>query len=321
MTRDRAGEEIRVGLSTCLLGQKVRFDGGHKHSRYITDILGAYFTFVPVCPELEVGMGVPREPVHLEGDAAAPHMIGSRSGEDWTDRMNVYARKRVDQLAGMDLSGYILKSKSPSCGMERVSVVSEKGMPQKVGRGLFAARLLEALPLLPVEEEGRLNDARLRENFIVRVFAYHALRRVLGGRFRRGEVVAFHARQKLLLMAHSPRHYKELGQLVAAIKDHPPAEFRDLYSRLFMEALAVKTTTRKNVNVLQHILGYLKTHLSPEEKRDVLAVIEDYRQGWVPLVVPLTLLAHKLRIFQVEYILDQIYLDPHPKELMLRNHV
>lgn len=312
---------IKIGISTCLLGQKVRFDGGHKHDRYITDILGQYFKFVPVCPEIDVGMGVPREAVRLEGSAAAPRMIGGKSGKDWTAKMNSYSTRKARQLERLSLSGYILKKGSPSCGMERVRVYAGSGIPSRDGVGLFARALLDRFPMLPIEEEGRLNDARLRENFIVRVFAYHRLQRLFRGRFSRDAVVKFHTVHKYLLLAHSPKHYKMLGQLVAAVAKLPPAEFRTKYSESFMEALAVKTTTKKNVNVLQHILGYLKERLGPAEKEDILRVIEDYRDELVPLIVPITLLRHYIATFEVEYIRDQIYLNPHPKELMLRNHV
>jgi uncharacterized protein YbgA (DUF1722 family)/uncharacterized protein YbbK (DUF523 family) len=313
--------EIRVGISTCLLGQKVRYDAGHKHDRYLTDILGAYFRFVPVCPELEVGMGVPREPVHLEGDVESPHMIGTKTREDWTGRMNQYSRARVKKRDLSTLRGYILKKDSPSCGMERVKLFNEKGMAERKAVGLYARALQEQYPLLPVEEEGRLNDARLRENFIVRVFAYDRLRNLFDGRFKRGDVVRFHAGHKYLILAHSPKHYTELGRLVAAIAKHNPSEFRDLYCQTFMEALAVKTSTKKNVNVLQHIMGFLKDKLTSAEKADINRVIEDYHRGLVPLVVPLTLVRHYVDKHQVEYIQDQVYLNPSPKELMLRNHV
>ena len=272
--------KILVGVSTCLLGEKVRWDAGHKHSRYLTDILGQYLEFVPVCPEAEVGMGIPREPVHLEGDPAAPQMIGNKSQTDWTERMNRWSRRKLKELVPMGLSGYVLKKGSPSCGMERVPVKGGKGgMPRKVGVGLFAAELMRRLPLLPVEEEGRLNDPGLRENFVVRVFAYHRVQALFAGRFSRGEVVAFHARQKYLLMAHSPKHYKELGQLVAQVKDYTPAEFRERYVTGYMEALTARATVAKNVNVLQHLLGYLKTDIGEREKADILRVIGIYRQG------------------------------------------
>jgi uncharacterized protein YbgA (DUF1722 family)/uncharacterized protein YbbK (DUF523 family) len=312
---------IKVGVSTCLLGQKVRFDGGHKHDHYLTDILGPHFRFVPVCPELEVGMGVPREAVRLEGDIEAPRMVGNKTGDDWTDRMNDYAQTRVLRSDLADLSGYILKKNSPSCGMERVKIHVKPGTISKTGVGLFASALINAYPHLPVEEEGRLHDDRLRDNFIVRVFAYYRLRQTFRGRFSRKAAVDFHAAHKYLMLAHSPVHYKKLGQLVAAINKYPPAEFREKYHSLFMEGLSVMATARKNVNVLQHIMGFLKTRLSAEEKKDILSVIEDYHRGLVPLIVPITLVRHYLNKFEVEYISDQVYLNPHPKELMLRNHV
>ncbi len=316
-------EEIRikVGISTCLLGQKVRFDGGHKHDRYITDILGEFFEFVPVCPEVAIGMGTPREAVRLEGEVGSPRMVGVRSGRDWTDRMNTYARKRVRLFIDQPISGYILKKDSPSCGMERVRVYGKTGMPVRHGRGLYATELLKQLPFLPVEEEGRLNDVKLRENFIVRVFAYHRLQNLFNGNFSRAELVRFHTIHKYLLLAHSPEYYKKLGQLVANLKKYSPAQMRDAYSRMFMETLAFKTTTAKNVNVLQHILGFLKKHLTTFEKQDILNVIDEYHRQLVPLIVPITLLKHYLNKYDIIYIRDQVYLNPHPKELMLRNHV
>jgi uncharacterized protein YbgA (DUF1722 family)/uncharacterized protein YbbK (DUF523 family) len=315
-------DKILVGVSTCLLGEKVRWDAGHKHDRYLTDILGRYLEFVPVCPEAEVGMGIPREPVSLHGDPAAPRMIGNKSGDDWTERMNRWSRRKLKELVPMGLSGYVLKRASPSCGMERVPVKGGKGgMPRKVGVGLFAAELMRRLPLLPVEEEGRLNDPGLRENFIVRVFAYHRVQQLFSGPTGRGAVVAFHARQKYLLLAHSPKHYKELGRLVAQVKDYTPGEFRERYVTGYMEALQVRATARKNVNVLQHLLGYLKQTIGEREKADILRVIENYRQGLVPLVVPLTLLNHHLHVNEVSYLLEQEYLQPAPEELALRNHV
>lgn len=312
---------IKVGISSCLLGAKVRFDAGHKKDRYITDILGQYFTFVPVCPELEVGMGVPRESVRLTGNPDNPRMTGNKTGEDWTDRMNKYSRERVNRRDLKGLSGYLLKKDSPSCGMERVKIYSSKGAPSKQAVGLFAGALIGRNPLLPIEEEGRLNDSRLRENFIIRVFAYHSLQELFKGKFSRGKVVEFHARNKYLILAQSPRHYKQMGQLVAGVSKLSPSDFQDKYMNLFMEALSIKTTTKKNVNVLHHILGFLKRYLEPGDKKYLLDIIDDYRQELVPLIVPVTLLKNYLRKHNVEYILAQTYLNPHPKELMLRNHV
>lgn len=312
---------LRVGISTCLLGQEVRWDGGHKRDRFLTDVLGPYVEWVPVCPEQEVGMGTPREPVQLVASAGGPRMVGQRSGRDWTQAMQRYAERRARQLGKLDLCGYVLKRDSPSCGMERVRVRSPKGMPRREGRGLFAAALMERLPSLPVEEEGRLHDARLRENFVERIFAYRRLRSLLGGRFSAGELVAFHTAHKLQLLAHSPKHYRALGRLVAEAKRLPEAELRARYEQGFMEALRHLATPRRNTNVLEHCLGHLRKRLDPEARSAMKGLVEDYRRGLVPLVVPLTLIRHYVERAEVDYLRGQVFLEPHPKELMLRNHV
>lgn len=313
--------KISIGISTCLLGEKVRFDAGHKRDLFITDILGVYFSFVPVCPEIDIGMGVPRESVRLVGAEDSPKMLGARSNKDWTHKMNRYAIQKVKKIDKQKLRGFILKKDSPSCGMERVRVYNDKGMAVRNGRGLFAKQLLDKNPLLPVEEEGRLNDPNLRDNFIVRVFAYDRLLNLFDNKFKRGEVVEFHSTHKYLIMAHSLKHYKLMGQLVAAIKNFKPNEFKEKYSTLFMEALQVKTTINKNLNVLMHIMGYMKNSLSSSDKKYILNIIEDYRNQLVPLIVPITLIRHYIEKHNVEYITNQYYLNPHPKELMLRNHV
>lgn len=313
--------EIRIGVSACLLGQEVRYDGGHKHNHYLTDTLSGFFDLVPVCPELEVGMGVPRESVRLEGEVGDPAMIARRSGKDWTGPMKSWARDRVRGLAAENLSGFVFKKKSPSCGLFRVPVVQANGHPLQQGSGLFAAEFVRAFPLVPVEEEGRLFDARLRENFLERVFAFHRVTRLFSGRWKRGDVVAFHSREKYFLLAHSPKHYKLLGQLVAAVASHKPTEFRDSYLGLYMEALGIKATTTRHVNVLQHIAGHLRDHLGPETMAQLHKVIQDFRSELVPLIVPVTLLRHYIDLLDVPYVKDQVYLNPSPKELMLRNHV
>ena len=316
---------IRVGISSCLLGQEVRYDGGHQKDAYITGVLARHFTWVPVCPEMEVGMGVPREPIRLVGDAAAPRLLGVTSGTDHTDRMNEFARRRVQELARRGLSGYVLKRASPSCGMERVKLYGERegesGPPRRAGVGLFARALLDALPLLPVEEEGRLNDSRLRDNFITRVFAYRRLAALGEMRPRPGDIVSFHTAHKYLLLAHSPTAYARLGRLVAQLKGESMPAWLDRYRDAFMRALQVPATPKKHVNVLQHIMGFFKDRLPAAEKRELLAVIADYAAGLVPLIVPITLINHHVSRFEVAYVRDQIYLRPHPKELMLRNHV
>jgi len=312
---------IKIGVSSCLLGKKVRFDTGHKHDRYITDMLGKFVTFVPVCPEIEVGMGVPREAVRLEGDPDNPRMVGNRSRKDWTSRMTAYAARRVRQKDLADLSGFILKNRSPSCGMERVKVYTGPGAVERKGAGLFAGELLRRFPDLPVEEEGRLSDAALRENFIERVFAYHRLQTLYARPFARAAMIGFHTGHKLMLLAHSPEYYRRLGRLVARIRRFKPGHFKDEYRALFMPALRFKATVKKNTNVLQHIAGYLKHHLSDVEKRNVHDAITDYHRSLVPLTVPITLLRHFVNKHSIEYLQNQYYLNPHPKELMLRNHV
>lgn len=312
---------IRIGISSCLLGKKVRFDGGHKQDSFLVHTFGRWVEWVPVCPELEVGMGVPRESVRLVEQAGHIRMIAPRSGADWTERMGELSSRRAEALSEAQLDGFVLKKDSPSCGMERVKVYRDAGMPAKNGVGLFAAALLARLPSLPVEEEGRLNDPRLRDNFVERVFAHHRLRRLFAGRWRLGELVAFHTAHKLQLMAHSPAAYQALGRLVAAAKGMPHDEVRETYAREFMAGLKTIATPRRNTNVLLHILGYFKKLLRVEDRVELLGLIEDYRAGLVPLVVPVTLLRHWVRVHGVAYLAGQIYLEPHPKELMLRNHV
>jgi len=316
-----SGARVRVGISACLLGQEVRYDGGHKRDRYLTDTLGCFFEWVPVCPEVEMGLGTPRETLRLIGEAEAPRLVFAKTGEDQTEGMQAWARPKLEALARADLSGYILKSDSPSCGMERVRVYRSSGVPTRDGVGIFARILMERFPLLPVEEEGRLHDLPIRENFVERVFCYRRWRDLVAGGLTRGKLVGFHAAHKLLLLAHSPRHYRELGRVVAAAKQSPMKALEARYGGLFMEGLRVKATAKKHTNVLQHILGYLKRELDARDKAELLSVIAEYSSGLVPLVVPLTLLKHHLARHPVPYIREQVYLTPHPKELMLRNHV
>lgn len=313
--------EIRIGISSCLLGESVRYDGGHQKNAYITGALARHFTFVPVCPEMELGLGTPREPIRLVGDAAAPRLVATQSRTDLTEAMDTYARARVGALGAAGLSGYILKRASPSCGMERVKVYTETGMPSRSGRGLFAGQLMDAYPLLPVEEEGRLADVRLRDNFITRVFAYRRLSALAESGARVGDIVSFHTAHKFLLLAHSPVDYARLGRLLGNLRSLPRREWLTRYGEGFMRALAVSATPRKHVNVLQHIAGFFKRRLSAGEKQELGALIADFAHGLVPLVAPLTLVKHYVLKFGVAYVADQVYLSPHPKELMLRNHV
>lgn len=316
-----AAIKIKIGVSSCLVGVKVRFDGNHRQDRYLTDVLDPYVDWVRVCPEVEVGMGVPRESVHLSGSPDAPRMLGNQTGKDWTEPMNRFVQKRVRELAAENLCGFILKRASPSCGIEGVPIRSEKKIPIGKGPGLFAQALMREHPLLPVEDEGRLNDAKIRDNFITRIFAYHRLKNLVEQGFHRGELVKFHTAHKYLLLAHSPKHYKQLGQVVANPEKYAKKELEAAYSEIFMEALTARATQKKHVNVLQHMHGFFKADVDSEDRQDVYRAIKDYEKGYVPLIVPMTLIQHFVRKYHVEYLRDQVYLNPHPKELMLRNHV
>ena len=315
----------RIGISSCLLGETVRHDGGHKRDAHLVETLGPLVEWVPVCPEVEVGLGTPREPIRLVRDTSRSDGVRlvSRSGTQLTGRMQRFARGRLRALAKAGLSGYILKKDSPSCGMERVKVWHDSAdrAAERNGRGIFAAELLRQYPNLPVEEEGRLHDPVLRENFFERVFAYQRLRVLFSARWSVGTLVRWHTTQKLTLMAHSPVRYRELGRLVAEARQIPRAELCRRYEDEFMSAMRLRATRARHTNALMHALGHLKRRLDQPSRNDMLAVLEDYRAGLVPRIVPLTLVRHHARRLEVEYLLDQSYLNPHPKELALLNHV
>jgi uncharacterized protein YbgA (DUF1722 family)/uncharacterized protein YbbK (DUF523 family) len=310
-----------LGISSCLLGNPVRWNAGHKMDRFLTNTLGQFVDYVPVCPEVEAGFGVPRESMRLVGDPQNPRLITFKSKTDHTDQMLRWASKRVKELEKEDLHGFIFKSDSPSSGMIRVKVYTEKGMPVKKGVGMFAREFMAHFPLIPAEDDGRLHDARIRENFIERIFALRRWREALGGGRRMGNLVDFHTRNKLLILSHSPKHYKIMGKLVAEGKKMPIEELFAQYEATLMEALALKTTPKKNSNVLQHLMGYFKKQLSGDEKQELLEVFDRYRKELVPLVVPLTLINHFVRKYDQQYLKLQTYLNPHPVELKLRTHV
>jgi uncharacterized protein YbgA (DUF1722 family)/uncharacterized protein YbbK (DUF523 family) len=313
-------DKIRLGISTCLLGEPVRYDGQHRLDRYLRDTLGQYVEFVPVCPEVEAGFGVPRPTMRLEGDPEAPRLVAPHDGTDQTEKMLAWCRVRVEELAGEGLCGFVFKSKSPSSGMERVKVYGPSGMPRKVGVGLFARAFMDRFPLLPVEEEGRLHDAALRENFVERIFVMQRWRRYRENSPTLGGLVAFHTVHKLLLMSHSVEAYRAIGRLVAAGKGRPFDEVLAEYEAALLPALKLLATRAKNTNVLQHAMGYLKKLLEPDEKAELLELIEAYRTGTATLAIPMTLLNHYVRKFGIEYLAGQVYLHPHPTELQLRNH-
>jgi len=314
--------KIRIGVSACLLGEKVRYDGQHKLDSYIVDTLSRWLELVPVCPEFELGLGVPRESMRLEGDPDSPRLMTTKTRRDLTEPMQSWCNQRVKALAEENLCGFIFKSKSPSSGMERVKVYpTGGGMAVKNGIGLFARTFMEYFPNLPVEEEGRLHDAALRENFIERLFTLKRWREMLVEDCTRGGLVKFHERHKYLLMAHSIPHYRELGQIVAGMKGRKLQQVQAEYNEKMMQALKLRATTRKHVNVLQHMAGYFKKQLERDEKQELQEVIESYHAGHVPLIVPVTIINHYVRKYREPYLSNQYYLNPQPIELQLRNHV
>jgi len=308
---------IRIGISGCLLGQEVRYDGGHKHNGYITETLGAFFDFLPLCPEVAIGLGIPRPPIRLvrRGHAVRARGVGDPT-LDVTEPLAAYAdavARKLDRV-----SGYILKKGSPSCGMERVKLYTDRGMPAHRAAGIYAGRLMELCPELPFEEEGRLMDPVLRENFIERVFVYHHWQQIRKKLTAKG-LVDFHSRHKFIVLAHDEKVYRSLGQRVAKAGRGRIADTGERYIQILMAALKKPATRNRHTNVLQHIAGYFKKHIDGPDKAELQDIISRYRRGLVPLIVPITLLRHYLRRHPDAYLASQWYLAPHPDELMLRN--
>jgi uncharacterized protein YbgA (DUF1722 family)/uncharacterized protein YbbK (DUF523 family) len=312
-------QTIKIGISSCLLGESVRFDSGHKKNSYITGVLKDYFEFVPFCPEVEIGLGVPREPIRLISSENGTRCVGTKNSElDVTDRLNDIAEKQ--QSWHSDLCGYILKKDSPSCGMERVKIYSEK-MPSRKGVGIYANRLIENFPYLPVEEEGRLEDAHLRENFIQRVYVYSRWKVMLSQPITITDLQEFHAQHKYIFMSHNQTKARVLGALLANTEKGDIAVLADKYLENMMQTLKTIATRKNHVNTLQHIQGYLRKDLDAEDKAELTTVIEEYRAGLLPLIVPITLLRHHFRKFPNDYITQSYYMAPHPGELMLLNNI
>ncbi len=311
---------IRILVSSCLLGEKVRYDGGHKRDPFLVETMGRFITYVPVCPEVECGLQTPRETMHLVGDPAHPRLVTVSTGVDYTGKMQRWIRKKLQELEGLDLCGYICKKDSPSSGMERVKVYGKTGIPAKVGAGMFTKAFMDHFPLIPVEEEGRLQDPVLREMFIERVFTLRRLRdRIRQGKTR-GNLVEFHTDHKLLILTHGRALYTEMGKLVAHAKELPLEELYRRYLHLLMEALRLRTTPAKCADVLMHMMGHFRQFLTSDEKQELLEVIGRYRNRLIPLVVPVTLILHHVRKYDVPYLKRQVFLNPHPVELMIRNH-
>ena len=314
-------DKFRVGISSCLLGNPVRWNAGHKLDKYLTHTLGEFVEYVPVCPEVEVGLGVPRESMRLVGDPEKPRLVTFKSKTDHTDKMVRWARKRVKELEKENLCGFIFKSDSPSSGMVRVKVYNDKGMPHKKGVGIFAREFMNRFPWIPVEDDGRLNNPQIRENFIQQIFCMKRWRDLSTGKRTMGGLVDFHTRNKLLLLSHSQKHYRAMGKLVAEGRKVPIEDLYHQYQGLLLDTLKLKTTIKKNINVLQHLMGYFKKQLSADEKQELLETFAHYRQERVPLIVPITLINHYVRKYQQPYLKHQTYLHPHPLELKLRIHI
>ena len=312
--------KIPVGISSCLLGEEVRYDGGHKHARYCSQVLSHYFEFRSLCPELEAGLGVPRPAIHLREHDDGLRLITTSGDADHTHAMHQWNRETLPGLS--DLRGYILKAKSPSCGMERIRIHNEDGrVIRRDGRGLFAEALMDAYPLLPVEEEGRLNDSHLRENFIERVFVYDDWCRMIENGLTPGALLDFHTRHKFQLLAHCQKTYRELGPMLSDLKAEPLQALADRYITAFMQAMKKQISRGDHANAMQHLMGFLRDTMSDADRQMLREQIDLYQQGQVPLVVPMTLLRMAQRREPVAYLQRQDYLTPYPDELGLRNHV
>jgi uncharacterized protein YbgA (DUF1722 family)/uncharacterized protein YbbK (DUF523 family) len=313
-------EKVKIGISACLIGSKVRYDGSHKQDYYITDTLGQYFDFIPLCPEVEYGLPVPREPMRLAGVPENPRLVTIRTGIDHTEGMKKWATKRLNELDKQKMCGFIFKSRSPSSGMKGVEVYDEKGVPHTIGAGIFARVFMEKFPLVPVIDEGGLNDPGLREVFIEKVFVFHRWLETLNKGVSMKNLLEFHTNHKLHMLAHSPKHVATLGKFIAGSEGYT-GQLKDVYIETMMEGLNLSATTKKHTNVLSHIMGYFKKQLTADEKQELLEIIGNYHKGSIPLIVPITLLNHYVRKYDEPYLKKQVYLNPSPLELMLRNHV
>ena len=312
--------KIPIGISSCLLGERVRYDGGHKGHSYIMRTLGEYFEFKPFCPELAIGLGIPRKPIRLSRASGGDVRVveSDDSSKDYTEKLAECAD--AQQTWQRQLCGYILKKDSPSCGMERVKIWDDV-MPIREGVGVYADRMMQNVPYLPVEEEGRLGDAILRENFIQRVFVLRRWHQMVADGLTLAKLIDFHARHKLIIMSHDQIYYQKLGRLIASTSKQDLEEKASEYLLELMAGLKIRATRKNHVNTLQHIQGYLKNYLDKEDKQEMIQTIENYRTGMIPLIVPITLLNHFFRKHPNDYIENSWYMRPYPAELSLQNTI
>ena len=312
---------LLLAISECLLGSEVRYDGSGARSSFPHAALQGLFEYRGICPEVGIGLGTPRAPIRLVGEVAAPRVVGVKDpGLDVTEALADYGRARAAELGGV--VGYVLMKGSPSCGLFRVKVYPHDGTevtgaPTLKGRGAYAAAVTAALPDLPVEENGRLHDPVLRENFVTRTFAYSHWQALLARGLTRGRLVEFHSRYKYLLMAHSVPHYEQAGRLLSNLKEDLAGKAR-AYLSVLMTGLANPAGRRNHANVLSHLQGYFKRALDGPARQELETLVHGYRRGELPLLAPLTLIKHHLREHPDEYLANQVYLDPHPGYLGLR---
>lgn len=314
-------DKLKIGISSCLLGNKVRYDGNHKLDHYITETLGQFFQFIHLCPEVDCGLGIPREAMHLVGDPSSPHLLTIKTQIDLTERFCKWTDDKLVSLSSENLCGFIFKAKSPSCGLGDTKIYDDKNDSIRKSSGLFTNKFAKRFPLVPVIDDGRLHNQGLRENFIERVFVYARWQQYLKNKPECSDLIKFHQIHKLLIMAHSPQKQHALGKMVSNCGKDFSVRLQNEYIKELMKTLSLSATVKKNTNVLQHIAGYFKKKLSSDQKIELQEIIENYHRGQVPLIVPVTILKHYVRSFKEPYLMNQIYLAPHPMELMLRNHV
>lgn len=314
-------DKIKLGISACLLGEKVRYDAQHKRDAFLVDTLGKFVEYVPVCPEVECGLSTPREAMRLVGSPNAPKLLTQKTKQDITTQMQQWAETKIKILKKENLCGFVFKSRSPSSGMRRVKVYNEKGGIVGQSSGIFANMFMKECPLIPAEDEGRLHDPVLRENFIEQIFTLKRYREAVDESKTLNALMTFHAKHKYLLMSHNQVKNRELGKLISSHERWDSIEITiRKYEELLSDILRLKPTPKKHANALQHMMGYLKKLITADEKQELLEIIENYRQEQLPLIVPITLIAHYVRKYDVAYLKDQVYLNPHPIELKLRNH-
>jgi uncharacterized protein YbbK (DUF523 family)/uncharacterized protein YbgA (DUF1722 family) len=311
---------IKVGVSGCLMGIEVRYDGGHCKDHYVRNVLGQYLDLIPVCPELESGMSVPRPTIRLEKVGRRRRLVEPKSRRDWTDVVTATSDRILDGLTSVSLDGFILKSRSPTCGMERVKVWSGDSSNKK-GVGVFAQRLQKRFPYLPLEEEGRLHDTVLRERFIEAIYAHHRVTDFLRGDWEARDLQEFHARAKFQLMAHSPSLAKKAGRIVASLSRRNRDSVARKYFETYMSAIRTPASRGRHVNVLQHLAGFFRGSLGDWEVEELGDVFNQFCRGLVPLIVPISLIRHHVKRMEVQYLAGQTYIDPYPRELALRSVV